>query len=225
MTNRTISKYIKRLNSKRNSELTFTRKISDIVLIAKVWEKLPKSTDEIVGNFTSYNFFFILDESGKCVGAVLDMNSDLHWYIVPNHRKKGHLTKALESAILPYLFYERDEQRITISKGIGNANYIKSKRVAEKLGFTVINDEMTEFLLKKEDFTWKNEDLNEHNYGLDEGRVNVLKKRINYAAQYLNKISDELQMAYNDDDDLSLLSQEVKKYTWKIEDLMWENKK
>lgn len=91
-------------------------------------------TDNIIVNFSSYRFFFIKNELNQYVGAVFDMYSDLHWYIVPQSRKQGHLTKALKESILPYLFNEeRDRQRITIEKAaIGKKNYLNSKNVAEK---------------------------------------------------------------------------------------------
>ena len=67
------------------------------------------------------------------------MINDLHWYMLPRFRKKGYLSKSLKSTILPYLFYEREEQEISIDiKKIGERNYYSSKRVAELLGFKKI---------------------------------------------------------------------------------------
>ena len=51
-----------------------------------------------------YSFFFIKDTRGVYVGIVLDMVYDLHVFIKPQHRKKGHLCNALNDVILPYLF-------------------------------------------------------------------------------------------------------------------------
>jgi len=34
------------------------------------------------------------------------MDSDLHWYVEPEHRKQGYLTNAMKESILPYLFDE-----------------------------------------------------------------------------------------------------------------------
>ena len=115
MTEKEIRKYIDRLNNGKSKESIFIRPLSDTVVISKVWSEQPKPTDSIIGNFSSYRFFFIKDNFGKYVGAILDMYSDLHWYISPKHRKKGHLTKALIETVLPYIFYdEREKQRITI---------------------------------------------------------------------------------------------------------------
>jgi hypothetical protein len=227
MTDREIRKYIDRLNNAEFKESIFIRPISENVDVAKVWSKQPKMADGIVENFHSYRFFFIKSEKNQYVGAVLDMYSDLHWYIVPKSRKKGYLTRALNESILPYLFNkERENQRITIDKNsIGEQNYLNSKRVANELGFKVINQEETEFDLKESEFDWKKESMNEKNIEIDPDRFEVLRKRAFYAYKILYKISDELLMTVNDDKELKEVANEVRNYTWKIEDLEWENKK
>lgn len=227
MTEKEIRKYIDQLNNRKGSESIFTRQISKTVDVAKVWTKQPNMTDNIVGNFGSYRFFFIKNEINEYVGAVLDMYQDLHWYIIPKSRKQGYLTTALKESILPYLFYdERESQRITIDKNaIGEKNYLNSKNVAIKLGFKAINDAETEFELKQSDFNWTNENLNEINSEVNSERFEQLRKRAFYAFKTLYKISDELLMTVNDDKELKEVADEVRKYTWKIEDLEWENKK
>jgi hypothetical protein len=125
MTEKEIRKYIDRLNKGKASESIFTRQISKNVDVAKVWTEHSKMTDDIIAPFKSERFFFIKNDSGKYIGAVLDMDlcQDLHWYIVPKSRKQGYLTTALKESILPYLFYDdRERQRITIEK---NENYFE----------------------------------------------------------------------------------------------------
>lgn len=223
MTEKKIRSFIDRLNKGKGQELIFTRPISKTVEISKVWYEQPKKTDSIIGNFSSYSFFFIKNVHGVYVGAILDMGADLHWYIIPKYRKKGHLTRSLKESILPYIFYnEREIQRITIQKVIGKENYANSKSVALKIGFNSINEDDTEFELKKSNFNWENENLIEHTEIIGDERINILRKRINYASKILLKISDELQIAYRDDKELSEISSKVKSFTWKIEDLMWE---
>lgn len=227
MTNREIRKYIDRLNSGKSRESIFIRPISKNVDVAKVWAEQPKMTDSIVGNFHSYRFFFIKDDQNKYVGGVLDMYSDLHWYIIPGNRKKGYLTRALKGSILPYLFYqERKNQRLTIEKNsIGEQNYLNSKKVAIKVGFKPTNQLETEFDLKHSEFDWESENLNERNTEIDRSRFEELIKRAYYTYKTLYKISDELLMTVNDDKGLKEVADEVRNYTWKIEDLEWENKR
>lgn len=227
MTEREIRRYIDQLNSGKAVETIFTRQISKTVDVAKVWSEQPKMNDDIIGNFDSYRFFFIKNELNEYVGAVLDMYQDLHWYVVPKSRKQGYLTIALKESILPYLFYEeRESQRITIEKrAIGERNYLNSKSVALKIGFKAINEAETEFELKRKDFSWGNENLEEINSEISTERFEELRKRVFYAYRTLYKISDELLMAVNDDKELKEVADEVRNYTWKIEDLEWENKK
>lgn len=227
MTEREIRMYIDRLNNGKASESIFTRQISKNVEVAKVWKRQPKMTDQIVGNFGSYRFFFIKNESNKYIGAVLDMGHDLHWYIIPKSRKQGYLTTALKESILPYLFYdERESQKISIEKNeIGEKNYLNSKGVALKLGFKAINATETEFELNQTDFNWDNENFHEINSQINSERFNELRKKAFYAYKILYKISDELLMTINDDKELKEVADEVQKFIWKIEDLEWENKK
>lgn len=227
MTEREIRKYINRLNNGKASESIFTRQISEYVDVAMVWSEQPKITDTIIGNFSSNRFFFIKNDLNEYVGAVLDMSNDLHWYIVPKHRKKGHLTNALKESILPYIFYdERETQRLTIDfEMIEEKKYSDSKSVAIKLGFKAINETETEFKLNKTDFNWEYENLNEMNSNIDSDRFEELKKRAFFAYKTLYKISDELLMTVDNDKCLKEVANEVKKYTWKIEDLQWESLK
>lgn len=224
MTEEEIRTYIDLLNNKKEQESIFIRPISETVEIGKIWSELPKENDS-VSNFKSNRFFFIKNTLGIYVSAIFDMNSDLHWYVIPEERKKGLLTIALKETILPYLFYEREEQRITVKSEIGEENYANSKKVALKLGFKPTNEEQTEFLIKKDEFDWSFENLNEQNSILGNERIEILKKRVNYASKILKKVSDELLMAYADDNELFELSKKVKKHIWKTEDLMWEYEK
>lgn len=66
------------------------------------------------------------------------MKIDLHWIILPEHRKNGYLTNALKEAIIPYLFsvVEREELKISINElEISNKNYEASMRTALNVGF------------------------------------------------------------------------------------------
>ncbi|MEQ8532675.1 MAG: hypothetical protein RIF36_19920 [Imperialibacter sp.] len=227
MTEREIRKYIDRLNSEKADELIFTRPISKTVDVAKVWTEQPKMTDNIVGNFRSFRFFFIRDDSGQYIGAVLDMYQDLHWYVVPKSRKRGHLTTALKESILPYLFCDgRESQTITIEKdAIGEKNYLSSKGVAIKLGFEPRNEEETEFELKPTDLNWDNVNLEEDNVRISSERFEILRKRVFYAYKMLCKISDELLIKVDNDEGLREVADEVRNYTWRIDDIEWKSKR
>ncbi|MBK5214986.1 MAG: hypothetical protein JJE55_15170 [Flavobacteriaceae bacterium] len=224
MTEKEIRKYIDRLNNKKGQESIFTRPISEKVEIGRVWSEQPKKNHN-PGSPSSYKFFFIKNDLGIYVGAILDMHSDLHWYVIPKERKKGFLTKSLKETILPYLFQERDEQKITIGKGIGEKNHQNSKTVALKLGFNPIDEQQIEFLLKKSEFNLSSKKLNEVNSRIGNERIEILTKRVNYASKILEKVSDELLMAYADDKKLLDIPIKLESYSYKIEDLMWKYEK
>lgn len=225
METKEIIKYIDRLNNGKTGESIFTREISKTVDVARVWPEQHKITDDIIEDFRSYKFFFIKNNLDEYVGAVHEMGDDLHWYIVPKNRKKGHLTNALKESILPYLFENgKESQKITIKKEkIGERNYLNSKNVALKLGFKAINENETAFELKKSDFNWENEDFDEINSNINSERFKELRKRVFYAYKTLYKISDELLMTVDDDKELKKVADEVREYTSKIESLKWKN--
>lgn len=226
MTERDIRKYINRLNNGKYVESIFTRQISANVDVAKVWSEQPKVSDRIIGNFDSYRFFFIKNASGRYIGAVLDMyeQHDLHWYMMPRYRKKGYLSKALKGSILPYIFNDgREFQRITIERDFnGEQNYLDSKGVATNLGFKLVKDSETDFILTRDDFDWSNENLKEVNTPVSSERFELLRQRAYFAYKSLFKISDELLMSTDDDKNLRKVAEDVKQYTWKIQDIEWE---
>jgi len=226
-----IKKYIVRLNNDDFEETIFLRQINKFVDFARVWEKEPELNDRTSLDIPSYRFFFIKNENGKYVGAVLDMKKDLHWYILEEERKKGYLTRSLREAIIPYLFYEEEEyferevQRITIQFGIGELNYKNSRIVAESIGFKPINDDETDFELSKDEFDWQYENLDEKNGTISSSRFKELRKRLILYYRQLIKISDELLVTYGDDKDLREAANEISYFNLRIEDIEWENNK
>ena len=161
-----------------------------------------------------YPFYFIKDKKEKCIGAVLDMKSDLHGYIVPAARKKGYLTNAFKSFIFPHLAKSRKEQRITINRNeIGDENYAASFASATRSGFKVKEQVGAETIChlklssyKKVPVQLVNEgmsfnrmaelrsDLNPHIVGIWHVLVEVeTKLGITKESQQLKRMIDELQ--------------------------------
>lgn len=230
MQDKKIKEYIDKLNREKGAETIFIRPISKYVKVARVWDKVPELDNEFFIEIPSYKFFFIINDDGKNVGAVLDMSRDLHWFILEEERKKGHLTKALKEAIIPYLFYdeydERDIQRITIDKyQIGEKSYENSKRVAIEVGFQPVNDKESVFELDSEKFNWDYENLEEINSPISEERIVELRKRVLLAYRQLIKVSDELLMAYDDDKNLREDAMKIRYYNMRLKDLKWEKEK
>lgn len=221
MESKTIEKYLTLLNTGKASELIFLRQIGKNIEVAKVWDKHPEISDNLNGNFFSYRFFFIKDECNTYVGAVLDMHHDLHWYVSPEYRGKGYLTKALKSGILPYLFeFGRDLQTITINDvELEDSDYLSSKKVALNVGFRTTNENETQFGLNCDDFDWNAENLDEIDGEISPERIDELRKKLFFAYKILYQISDELLMAVDDDKGLLELAKKINSFTWKIIEL------
>ncbi|MFH4964493.1 hypothetical protein V8G69_05760 [Gaetbulibacter sp. M235] len=215
MTDKKIKEYIDRLNNKKGDETIFIRQISSLVDVARVWDEEPKLNKDISISSLSETFFFIRNEENKYVGAVHDTESNLHWYVLENERKRGYLTKALKEAIMPYIFCDyycspRDTQRITIKYDFSANCYENSKKVAESIGFKSVNDDETEFELKKEEFKFSFNNLEEINKKISSERLLILRKRLDLSCRQLFKISDEFLMAYDNDNMLRQLVEDIR---------------
>jgi hypothetical protein len=223
-----ILEYLDRLNNGIYFDTIFIRQLSNDVDLGKVWPKFPMATDDVVDDYKPYTIFFIKSKNGEYVGAVLNMMSDLHWYMLPCFRKKGYLSKALKTTIIPYIFYEdgKDEQMISIDiNKIGKQNYSNSIRVAELLGFKSIETEKQKdvFILLKVDFDWSNEKLNEIKSKIRRERIDILRKRIHYAAKLLLITYNELEMSCDDYEDLKGVALKANLYSDIINDFKKEN--
>jgi hypothetical protein len=222
MKSQELRTYINRLNNQNAQDSIFRRKIGPNVEVAKVWSGPRSRYPGFVGVF-----FFITNTDGEYVAAVYDMQDDLHWYVVPKHRKKGHLTQSLKQSILPYLFDAgRTSQKISIDVyAIGDRNFAASKALATSIGFKPLEGSHCDFELNASDFDYSEANLRDTNLELSEDRIKQLAERIGEAKTILNKISNELTMAYKDDGELSEVVKLVESYKWKIEDVMWKHRK
>jgi len=107
----------------------FVAAVSETVDFAKVWHEEPSGD---IGNEGAYPFYFIKDERGVYVAAVLDMGSDLHAVAKVADRGRGYVSGALDAVILPKFWQEgRKVQRVTFE------DLEKGRRFATKLGFTL----------------------------------------------------------------------------------------
>lgn len=191
MTDKYIIKLINKLNRFPNYKDCVKVGIGKNVELAHIWYQSGFSDSHV-----PYTYFLIKDNDNY-IGAVLDMTHDLHWVILPKHRKKGHLSKALKQVILPYLLEETDrlEQKISINRNqIGEINYQNSLRVALNIGFKQINEENLVF-----DYN----SLDEDEYQLDYNHKGLTRKELDFEinelqkiAKKLNKISSKIEFAF-----------------------------
>lgn len=225
MTNISLQSLIENLNKNDKSEsLIYRKSLSTTVDLAKVWVNRPKPTDSITSSDGPDTFYFIKNNENLYVAAVYDMKKDLHWFVLPEYRGKGHLTNAMKDTILPHLFLNRQEQRITIDAGQIDFNFNASEKVALNLGFSPKND--TEYFLSKDGYSNYNTDF-QKTVGFSEDRIQELRKQINYLSRSLWAIQTEVEMKLGKtdySDDLTYLVSEIRSHTWKLEDAWWQSK-
>ncbi len=191
MTDKYIIKLITTLYRNPNFKDCIKVSIGQNVELAHIWDNGGSSNSHIP------NTYFLIKENNKYVGAVLDMFDDLHWVILPKHRKNGHLSQALTQVILPYILEEmpRVEQKITIKRSVlGEINYQNSLKVALRVGFKQIDEENLVFeynSLNEEDYQ-----LDYHYKGLTEEEFSKTLNELQLLAKKINIIGSKIQLGY-----------------------------
>ena len=166
------------------------KKLSQNVEIAKVWDL---EEDDNIKPHT----FFLIKNNKEYVSAILVMYEDLHWFVLPQHRGKGYLLKALKKVILPYIFdvLEYEEQKITINKSqIGIDNYKSSINVALKSGFKKIDD--INFIIKDSDIKTSYVPENILYKGLNDIEVNKIVNELTSMSKRLYQLNTKIEYAY-----------------------------
>ena len=205
MTDKYIIKLITNLNRNPNFKDCIKVSIGKNVELAHIWDNGGSSNSHIP------NTYFLIKENNKYVGAVLDMFNDLHWVILPKHRKNGHLSLALTQVILPHILEEmpRVEQKITIKHSeLGKINYQNSLRVALRVGFKQIDEENLVFeynSLNEEDYQleYQYKGLTEEAFSKTVNELQLLAKKINITGSkiqlgYGKEIEEYTNLAINE---------------------------
>jgi hypothetical protein len=191
LTDKYIIQLINNLNRFPNHKDCVKVGIGKNIELAHIWEK------EVFSDSHKPYTYFLIKENEKYVGAVLDMSHDLHWVILPKHRKKGHLSKALKQVILPYLLEEtvRLEQKISIKRyEIGEINYQNSLKVALSVGFKQLDEENLVF-----DYDALDEEEYQLDYqykGLSEEDFNICINELQKLAKQINIIGSKIELGY-----------------------------
>lgn len=226
MSERELKAFIDKLNRNISNKLIFLRPITKTVDFAKVWTKKMSKIDKRSFIAGPFNFYFIKNNEGIYVAAVLDMGSNLHWFVLPRFRKQGHLNKALRESILFHLFQDRESQIITIDKNaIGSTNLGRSVKLALSLGFESKGDSSNEYILNKEKYTTDKIILGEDT-PFELRRIHELKKHINDIAISLWIMQTEIEMKQGEDDftnELNDLGYAIKRMSMLLED-KWHEK-
>ena len=143
MTTQTILDLMSLINRKAHQDKIFLRPIGGNVYLARIWFDENEATR--VADYPSlygWSAYFIRNERGKMVAAVLDMGpGELHWVVDPTHRKQGHLSKALIDYIMPHLLHvkKRDDQMVSFESAETQEFKEASQGVAIKVGFVLVD--------------------------------------------------------------------------------------
>ena len=191
MTHDTIEELIDALNRGKRGNRIFLAHLSDNVDFAKVWLEDPVGG---VASEGSYNFFFIKNEDALYIGAVLDMDNDLHVFVKESFRKRGYLTSAINEVILPKLYQSgREKQRVTFEDPnfadycVRNWGFsLSGEREAEK--DLSVFAHLPKIVANGNPITIEN--------------FEGIRANINRASLYLTMIQEQLEMSYGDSNGL-----------------------
>lgn len=189
MSNNSIEKILQQLNGTINDMAfeIYKYQISDVVDYAKVWHE-PKP------NHIEKSCLFFIKDNNSYVGAVHILEDDLHWYVLEKERKKGHLTKALKTAILPFLFKKLKLEKIIlqiVSDYLVDA--VASAKVAKSVGFKSANG--IDYYLYKDQFDFSSSKLSIKYLGMDDKEVDKLKNEINVISKRLEQIHTKIEFS------------------------------
>lgn len=220
MTDKNLQEILDDVN-KGESASIHKRQLKKNVDIAKVW--LEKAKNGV--QFDPLSCFFVKNNDGLYVGIVYDMIYDLHWYISPNFRKKGLLTKAMQEIILPYLSQSRGEQSISIdSSQLMDSNYEASLKVAQALGFQLESGKR--YVLDLARYS-SEEWIEGENNDLTQDRIEFLKNQLESISYSLWKIQTEVQMNLGESvftEEVLQLVEEIKSKRNILQDEYWDFK-
>jgi len=205
-----IEKLIDRLNSGDFKDI-FLYNISKEVAYGKVWYKKDNRHSDTNGIDWDYEiFYFIKDENEEYAAAVIVHKNidDLHWFVKKAKRKKGILTKALKTTILPHLLSLKSEQRITIQAD-DKDSFEASRKVALNVGFTEISG--AEFSITREDIQLKKIEIIRS--GMNEEELKIILKKLRDISMQIRKIDDEFEFKLGVANEFRTLSNGIAAYS------------
>jgi hypothetical protein len=140
MTEQTIISVIKDMNGKQENEFLLEPLSGNVDFTIHTSINDPNLTYQRHSG-RLYRFYLIKNQNGKYVAAVYNMGGDLHWVVLPKYRKKGHLIKPLKEVIIPHLFRDQDEIKVSVIKEIGEEMFQASEKIALRVGFILVNED------------------------------------------------------------------------------------
>ncbi|HTE27057.1 hypothetical protein [Flavitalea sp.] len=138
MTTETILSVLVDLNNLKKSHFKSTRVSADVEY--GIFSSIHRMKSQPGGSRT-YPFYLIKNNGGTYVAAIYEMMEDLHWAVLPEHRRQGCLIKPLQESIIPHLLQDREIMTISINPEIGIEEAAASEKIATKIGFKKFKEE------------------------------------------------------------------------------------
>lgn len=193
MTHEDLEKLIDARNGGHLRDRIFAAPLSATVDFAKVWTKEPLGK---AFNEGSLDFYFVKDDHAVWVAAVLDMVNDLHVYVKPEHRRQGHLTKAMTGTVLPWLHQAgRTVQQVTFQDSDVGDYCVRN------WGFTRTGDLTAELDLSKYASV---QAMKIGGSRFTHEDIADIRIKLNRAKLYLRMVKEKVEVAYGGAEDLSL---------------------
>ena len=196
MTDDEVKALILAYNAKAFPAYFAFRTITETVKLGYIWLEHPAGIHATESSTKAY--FIIADD--QCVGVVVEMGfrhsgnpfeeENLHWYVLEERRKQGHLHKALSQVILPHMFADgRESQRVTTNTP-SNASY------ALRQGFKQLGEHEFEIT---NDMVASGSKVSGLNSPLDHDQLQELKVRIREAKGIITSVHERLLCHYGKD--------------------------
>lgn len=197
MTDQTILDLMKLINKQIHQDTIFLRPLVGNVLLARIWFDENEATRTAdYPSLNGWSAYFIENEQGRVVAAVLDMGpEDLHWVVDPDYQGKGYLSNALIDYIMPHLVHckNRFDQQVSFDGAETRASREASQRVAIRAGFKLVNGkgQINHSLIKKLPYLKL-----PVGQPADHKRIMAIDVKVKYALNLLEAVADELESRY-----------------------------
>lgn len=221
------------LNKGKKDVLFFTRPLTAQVDLANGWmtSKYPNGRKP---TYHGPGRYYLIREAnfGRYIGLVADGSQfELHWYILPAFRGKGHMYAAMDNIILPHLFQDnREEQRISIdSNRLTPKNFKASNLLAKKLGFKSQSEDNGKNIYTLTPENYQSSDYFDGQLAdFDQHTAESLREKVSHHFTQLKIIQSELEMKLGLTDEVLSVKDDIDSLRYCFDDLFvdgYRNKK
>jgi len=200
LTHNGLVEIIESYNTDSLPRFSAQRSLSSEVVVARVWKNEP--TGSLIDS--SSQKFYLVVADGSCVAVVYDMHDygypggELHWFVLADHRKNGHLHRALHSTIFPHMFQDGRKVQYATAQEPDAVQY------AERQGFQKCKDQQDvprgEVRLRLEPTDeMLSVDVRGQNHRMNRAEIEELERRLRQAASLVESVREKLVLSTDTD--------------------------